>query len=337
MTTYTVDAIFARYDDFGDIIDVTSGSVSAVTQGRQNSFSYSTLESFNGISQIQFDVDSFSSLNFSSSARLDPNDIFALISEIETDFGTSTVLILSFLQGSVEHEYTIVLDGAEIPVPSSPAAFEQIGASISSFSIPDGAFSDGIDIRYSSLQDVETTQNDLFQGTGFEDRFNGGRGNDRLIGFGGDDVLFGGLGRDRLVGNTGRDELNGGAGRDRLLGGGGNDTLAGGNGNDAVIGGAGRDVLNGGAGNDLLVGGRGLDTFVFRGRFGSDVVRDFNANQDGEDIDLSAVGTIRNFNDLSRNHIEQVGNEVVIDALNGNTITLRNVQLDDLDAGDFIF
>ncbi|WP_282095673.1 calcium-binding protein [Epibacterium ulvae] len=337
MTTYTLNGFLVRYDNFGDIIDVASGSVSAVTQGRQDSFSYDIISTNNGIAQIAFEPDSYSSLNFSSGARPNPNSILALTTEIETDFGTSTILVLNFNDGPIEQEFVFVLDGAEIPVPSSLAALDRFGDSISSASLPDGAFSEGVDIRYSTLESVEITQNDVFRGTGSEDRFNGGRGNDRLIGFGGDDVLFGGIGRDRLVGNTGRDELNGGAGRDRLLGGGGNDTLAGGNGNDAVIGGAGRDVLNGGAGNDLLVGGRGFDTFVFRGRFGSDVVRDFNANQDGEDIDLSAVGTIRNFTDLSRNHIEQVGNDVVIDALNGNTITLRNVQLDDLDAGDFIF
>ena len=39
----------------------------------------------------------------------------------------------------------------------------------------------------------------------------------------------------------------------------------------------------------------------------------------------------------AQNHIFQVGSDVVIDALGGNTITLQGVNLADLDAVDFIF
>lgn len=46
---------------------------------------------------------------------------------------------------------------------------------------------------------------------------------------------------------------------------------------DAIDGGAGNDVIVGLGGDDLLWGGEGLDTFLFTGRFGKDVVKDYEA------------------------------------------------------------
>ncbi|WP_417676432.1 calcium-binding protein [Pseudodonghicola sp.] len=171
-------------------------------------------------------------------------------------------------------------------------------------------------------------------------------GNDRIAGGGGDDVLFAGDGNDRLFGDAGNDTLEGGAGRDKIFGGGGadklygddgNDRLEGGNGNDKLFGGAGADVLIGGRGNDRMTGGAGLDTFVFGNKAGRDVITDFNATSNGEDIDLSAVTRIRNFKDLVNNHMEQVGSDVVIDDHAGTRITLLNVEIADLGKGDFLF
>ncbi|PPB79351.1 hypothetical protein LV82_02978, partial [Albidovulum inexpectatum] len=56
-----------------------------------------------------------------------------------------------------------------------------------------------------------------------------------------------------------------------------------------------------------------------------------------EKIDLSAVSAITNLADLMANHIAQVGADVVIDDLAGNTITLTGVSLANLDASDFVF
>ncbi|MGV6849040.1 MAG: hypothetical protein ACWA5A_11760 [Marinibacterium sp.] len=57
-----------------------------------------------------------------------------------------------------------------------------------------------------------------------------------------------------------------------------------------------------------------------------------------EKLDFSALTTIASYNALTANgHMSQVGNNVVIDDLAGNTITLVAVQLVDLDMNDFQF
>ncbi|MCQ0988854.1 S8 family serine peptidase [Jiella marina] len=141
---------------------------------------------------------------------------------------------------------------------------------------------------------------------------------------------------DALLGNNGINVLSGGNGFDYLRGFAGNDTLLGGNGNDTLIGDAGFDTLNGGAGNDTLTGGVNGDIFVFGNGFGSDTITDFEALNNNEKIDLSAVTAITSFADLAANHLSQVGaNALITDG--ANTITLNNVNIADLDAGDFIF
>ena len=57
----------------------------------------------------------------------------------------------------------------------------------------------------------------------------------------------------------------------------GDDRMHAGRGDDTVLGGNGEDLLNGGAGDDLLTGGRDADVFVFRGAYGTDTIRDFDA------------------------------------------------------------
>jgi serralysin len=190
----------------------------------------------------------------------------------------------------------------------------------------------------------------------------GGSGNDSISGLSGDDFLFGESGNDQVKGNSGNDLLNGGDGDDRLYGGNGNDVLRGGNGDDVLfgqvghdklvggagtdalfggkgsdvlVGGSGRDRLDGGAGNDKLFGGAGFDMFVF-GK-GQDTVDKFNALNNREKIDLGNVSEITDFKDLKAEHATQVGGNVVIDDLQGNTMTLIGVDLGDLGKGDFIF
>ncbi len=174
----------------------------------------------------------------------------------------------------------------------------------------------------------------LFGGLGY-DRANGGTGDDAVFGNEGDDTLLGGAGDDRLFGGTGYDSLLGGTGQDQLFGGIGGDTL---------IGGAGHDVLVGGLGYDTLVGGRNADTFVFEDFGGSDRVLDFDALNPFERIDLSAVSAVVDLEDLMSDHARQWGDNVVIIAseeVDGRgsrvQIVLEDVNLNDLDATDFIF
>ena len=150
------------------------------------------------------------------------------------------------------------------------------------------------------------------------------------------EALVGSAYSDRLIGNGVANILRGENGFDTLRGFGANDRLFGGNGNDTLFGDAGSDLLDGGSGNDQLSGGADADTFVFADGFGRDVVADFDAFDSQEKIDLSKVTNITGFADLSANHLTQSGADAVITD-GANTITLIDVAIADLDAGDFIF
>ena len=220
--------------------------------------------------------------------------------------------------GGKSFDYYFFLDGA-VPDLNSPADWDALDNSISSVEIAGGEFAPGQMINWTDFKGITVTENDRYFGTYFDDSFEGGRGNDRAFGGRGNDYLGGGAGRDKLFGQSGKDVLVADAGRDRLLGG------------------SGRDTLEGGKGDDFLRGGGGADTFYFSNKDGSDVIADFNADARREKIDLSDVRSIRNFRDLSRNHMEQDGEDIVIDDNRGTTITLLDVDIQDLDRSDFLF
>lgn len=204
--------------------------------------------------------------------------------------------------------------------------------------------------RFSDDQISGTGGRNVLQGRGGADTLNGLSGNDSLIGGDGADLLKGGRGKDVLKGdgpvnyfaaegiplkNKGNDTLYGGEGNDVLFGGSGADLLKGGEGRDRLKGGEGKDQLIGGAGNDRLEGGSGNDTFVFS--TGNDTIVDFNTFNNREDIDLSKVDSISGFRDLTNNHVTEEKGNLIISDDSGNTLTLKGVELADLDRGDFIF
>lgn len=149
---------------------------------------------------------------------------------------------------------------------------------------------------------------------------------------------LGGAAKDTIIGNHLRNRLAGGANNDRLFGGSGADSVLGGDGNDKLHGGSGRDRLNGGRGRDELSGDSGADIFVFRGRFGSDTITDFDTTSSREVIDCRGINSIRSYRDLVSNHLsENFDGDAVIDAAHAGQVTLLNVSLDELDRFDFIF
>jgi Ca2+-binding RTX toxin-like protein len=202
----------------------------------------------------------------------------------------------------------------------------------------------------------------------------GGEGNDAIIGREGADTLYGEAGNDTLLGGVEDDFLSGGAGADIIGGGAGNDAAdysasgAGvsvnlatgvGLGGDAqgdvlvsienLIGSAFDDtfvgkanfwdnVFDAGAGNDTITGGLGADTFVFRLAEGSDTITDFAAGAASGDAVLLA-----NFGAAFDSFAEviaaaaQVGADTIINFGGGQTLTLQNVTLGNLNAGDFLF
>lgn len=198
-------------------------------------------------------------------------------------------------------------------------------------------------------------QSDLLEGGQGDDLLDGGSGDDTLKGGQGDDVADGKSGNDSVTGGAGDDSLIGSSGQDTLLGGEDNDTLRGGEGHDSLTGETGDDVLYGGdnrdtlkgsggsdtlrgdGGNDLLFGGSGQDIFDFNEGWGDDTISDFDPSLSGEKIDLSDVTDFINFQDLENNHMTEVSGNTVIMDNTGNTITLLNVSISDLQAGDFLF
>ncbi len=186
---------------------------------------------------------------------------------------------------------------------------------------------------------------DRLEGNSGNDKLKGNAGNDDLFGHSGDDTLVGGHGDDDLEGGSGRDKLNGNSGADRLFGNADNDTLKGGSGDDLLeggdqedllLGGAGADTLDGGRGDDVLKGGSNADIFVFQNGHGHDRISGFNAKNQFEKIDLSAVAGFDSFQDV-RDAASQSKGHVTIDTGDNSSILLTNVSLKHLDASDFLF
>jgi Ca2+-binding RTX toxin-like protein len=204
-------------------------------------------------------------------------------------------------------------------------------------------------------------------GGGGADTLSGGDGADLLNGQSGDDVLQGGGGDDTLIGEFGLDSFDGGAGVDtadfsystadwtfdlaagtaqtgsttetltsieNVVGAAGDDTLTGDAGSNSLNGGDGSDQLEGAAGGDTLTGGAGADTFVFSAGYGSDAIQDFQGGN-GDLVDLSGTG----FTDFAATMAAatQVNADTVIDAGNGDTLTLVAVNKSDLTDQQFIY
>jgi serralysin len=138
----------------------------------------------------------------------------------------------------------------------------------------------------------------------------------------------------------------------------GDDTLIGGNGDDTLFGdewlvGGGNDWLDGGPGNDWLAGGNGDDTFVFRPGSGQDTVYDFDqtwqfsyenpsidamVHTNDHDVIRIEGGLFTDFNALvASGAMTQVGGNVVIKLTDVDQVTLRNINVSDLGAKDFVF
>lgn len=144
--------------------------------------------------------------------------------------------------------------------------------------------------------------------------------------------IIGSIGPDVLIGSPRADQIDGGAGNDRLYGLGGDDLIHGGVGNDSLFGGSGNDRLHGNRGDDTLTGGDGNDRFVFDLRGGNDNVTDYTVGEDRLDFrnfDLASV-------DEALSHAAQNDADVVFTFDSGETVTVQNVDLSTLGAGDFV-
>lgn len=136
------------------------------------------------------------------------------------------------------------------------------------------------------------------------------------------------------IGGGGDGEINGSGIKDKIFGGGGDDLIRGFGGDDKLVGGNGKDRIIGGEGNDKMTGdgddGTFADTFVFGQNSGKDVITDFEVGKDMLEIARGLNG-ITSADDVI-SHATQKGKDVVIDLGDGNKITLKHVNLDDLTA-----
>lgn len=114
--------------------------------------------------------------------------------------------------------------------------------------------------------------------------------------------------------------------------------LHGNSGNNSIDGMAGKDMIWGHAGTDILTGGTGADQFIFNTGGGKDTVTDFAATGTAHDVlDLTELASVTSYADLHKNHMRQVGDDVRIDGLHGDSILLKDVKLSALDVTDFLF
>jgi Ca2+-binding RTX toxin-like protein len=131
-----------------------------------------------------------------------------------------------------------------------------------------------------------------------------------------------------------------------ITSGGAEDVITTGGGADIIVAGGGDDFINGGGGNDTMTGGVGIDEFFFTDGFGTDVIKDFDISNTGDDdiISLENVSNITNWADLiglqnggtDLGHLTEVdGNAVISDGT--DTITLEGVSMSALQESDFIF
>lgn len=170
---------------------------------------------------------------------------------------------------------------------------------------------------------------DTILGTNRNDLLLGNRGNDTISGLGGDDIVLSGRDNDAIFGGDGNDGLAGNLGNDRVNGEIGDDTLFGGQNEDTLTGGAGNDVLSGDLGNDLLTGGEGSDRFDFGALDGVDVVTDFT---DGEDF----IGLKPGLTFAQLAIAPSLGNDTVVTAAGGLSITLQGIDSSALSQADFM-
>ena len=184
---------------------------------------------------------------------------------------------------------------------------------------------------------------DQAYGGGGADIIRGGAGDDMVHGQEGDDVVLSGdRGNDTIHGGAGDDGLRGGAdndmlygeeGNDRLIGDRGDDMLYGGAGDDLLIGHFGDDYLIGGDGFDRLIGGQGADVFKVEGSQGVELIADFEQGTDKIDLSFYEVGSVDQLNISAAN---AGGVKIDLTDQGGETVIVRDIEIGDLKADDFV-
>ncbi|GHC67102.1 calcium-binding protein [Neogemmobacter tilapiae] len=206
--------------------------------------------------------------------------------------------------------------------------------------------------------------NSLYGNNGSDQIF-GGDGADTIVGGAGADALFGGAGNDVIYVDSRSDTVRGGDGDNimasdnisidlnsdnfdvfhaalfgtrklNLTGNNGGNALYGNDARNVIRGGGGVDGLYGNGGSDTLIGGNGIDFFVLDTGYGQDRVKDFKATGRAHDrVDVRDIKSIKNFADLQKNHLRQIGDDVVVVA-GKDRLILENTDIDNLTQSHFL-
>ena len=114
------------------------------------------------------------------------------------------------------------------------------------------------------------------------------------------------------------------------------DILVAGNNGANIDAGYGNDILVSGKGNDVFTGGANVknashsDMFIFEKDNGQDVITDFETAYDKIIIDSDVKGSAAN---ILKSAV-QSGNDVILDFGKGNSVTLQNTNVDELNTGN---
>jgi Ca2+-binding RTX toxin-like protein len=185
------------------------------------------------------------------------------------------------------------------------------------------------------------------RGTAFDDTLTGDNSNN---------VLEGGLGHNILNGSGGNDTASyahatagvtvdlAQTGPQNTVGA-GTDTLntisnlIGSHFNDTLSGDSHDNTLSGNGGNDVLFGGGGNDTFVFNAAMGHGTINDFTTGQDHIQLNLAVpFSDETSFQNWAASHVaaQSAGADTLITFDANDTILLKNVNIANLHASDFI-
>ena len=199
-----------------------------------------------------------------------------------------------------------------------------------------GDDSDSIDSGNGHDSIIGGTGRDTITGGNGNDTIDSGADSDSVDGGNGHDSIIGGGGRDTITGGNGNDTIDGGVDSDSLIGGAGHDLILGGSGQDVIFGGDGSDTIKGGENDDTITGGKGADYFFFDNSSSKDVILDFKAGVDYVVFVSDPGSSIQPGSDILGDFAHTVGDDVVIKQSSGNSITLKDVDIGDLDSSDFI-
>ena len=195
---------------------------------------------------------------------------------IITDFSAEDSLLLqNFSYYSEFSELPMVQDGADILI-------ELLGSAIIRLLNVNLTDITAEQVQFEALEDsgivlTGSNEDDILDGTLFDDHLVSGDGADTLTSHTGDDIIESGKGNDRIDSGLGNDTILSGDGDDRIYANFGDDYIEGGDGADILLAGRGSDTVYGGDGNDEIRGDRAQD-FLY-GEAGDDYIE----GDDGDD------------------------------------------------------